>query len=730
MENNPLGSYRCKPGFAILPRRFVWMPEISKHKFVFSGMKFFSWYTIFFTFSCFCSGQGNLSTEFRIDTSKVTDWLKLAQFHQKNNPAVSLEYAKKAFALSEKLNYKNGIADACIITGTLYLASKDYKAAIESFEMARPILQYLNDEAKLGRVYKSLAEAYVSKSFFRQSFDYYREAAVLLKKTNQLKLLNECQDAMANNAVDFGRWRGAVEHYRRSLTLKNNLSDYVGAVNVKSKLSKLFLTLEKYDSALLFNKEVQRSNYAGSDLLTDAVIDEMVILSYLGRQEEAAQAKQNADRQVAEAGNPFHRLKLLVATSGFYMGAKDPVNSKKYFDLAAAKTTEAKSPELAIYGLSLLEEMSNRNGDSATAYRMMKMMDTYKDMFRTENIERISAEIKNYAETGLKEKEIEYLNLVNKLKEEQLSKEEIKQMALLRENILKDSSLANQKLLMKTLETEAGLRSDQLEKQKELSLSLSRENKLKQRMLVNERRNKNLLWLGLGAMTLLGGIIFFQFKKQQKKNRIIKKQSAELEVLNKEIHHRVKNNLQVISSMLDLQSQSLNDDKATAIIKEGIQRVQSMAFIHQNLYQGNSVNGVNMNEYIKMLSNHLFHSYNIRPEKICLHTEIENLSLHTDTAIPLGMILNELISNSLKYAFKNREQGDIWVTVKKTKSELLLRVKDNGIGLPPDFDPENTTSFGYEIIKAFIQKMKARMNIDSINGADIQLIISKFKTAE
>jgi two-component system, sensor histidine kinase PdtaS len=253
---------------------------------------------------------------------------------------------------------------------------------------------------------------------------------------------------------------------------------------------------------------------------------------------------------------------------------------------------------------------------------------------------------------------------------------------------------------------------------------------LKQQLLMDERKNQQLLWLGMGILALAGGIIFWQYKKQSNKNQIIQKQATELAVLNKEIHHRVKNNLQVISSMLDLQSQNLKDAKAKAIIKEGIQRVQSMAFIHQNLYQENAVNSVNINEYIKMLSEHLFQTYNIRTDKIQFHTHIENLNLHTDTAIPLGMILNELISNALKYAFKNAENGDIWVTMQKRDDVLLLRVQDNGAGLPKGFDPDKTTTFGYEIIKAFLQKMKARMNIDGSNGTDVEIIISKFKTID
>jgi hypothetical protein len=137
-----------------------------------------------------------------------------------------------------------------------------------------------------------------------------------------------------------------------------------------------------------------------------------------------------------------------------------------------------------------------------------------------------------------------------------------------------------------------------------------------------------------------------------------------------------------------------------------------------------------MSEYIQILSDHLFKTYNINAEKIQLHTQIESLKLHTDTAIPLGMILNELISNALKYAFKNQDKGAIWVILKKNSQELLLQVKDDGIGLPPTFDLENTNSFGYEVIQAMAQKLRTRLNINGKGGTDVQLLITKFKTTD
>lgn len=670
------------------------------------------------------------------DTLQVKTWLRQSRELAVKKPADALQTAQKALQLAEKSNYTKGQADSYIELGNINVQRNDYLASFEQFSKAIPQLQLLKDEYRLGQVYKQIGDVYAIRSYYREAVDSYREAVSFLRKTGQTKLMNDCFEAMGNITFDLGRFNGAVIYFKRSLNIKTALNDVAGMAGANAKLSKIYISLKNYDSAMYFTREAQRLSKNDVLALAESTIDELIILSYQGKINEAAAVKGKAEQMEAGLNNPAIKIKLLAAITNFYMAQNNKPLVEKYFDSASSMIMPGRSVEQAIYALNLLAEMSSQHEDYKTAYRLIRSAERFKDKFRTEHTERISAELKNYAEAGLKEKEIEYLNLVNKLKEEELSKEELKRMALLRENILKDSSLANQQLLMTAMETESVLRNEQLTKEKELSLSLSRENELKQKLLNDEQKNKRNLWFGMGALALLVGVIFFQYSKQRKKNQIIHKQSREMEVLNKEVHHRVKNNLQVISSMLDLQSQTLNNEKATAIIKEGIQRVQSMAFIHQNLYQGNSVNSVNMNEYIQMLSNHLFQTYNIQKDRIKLHTRIEDLNLHTDTAIPLGMILNELISNALKYAFPKhetqpgKENGDIWVTMKRNNNELLLQVKDNGVGMPPGFNLNNTSSFGYEIIKAFAQKMRARMNIDGQNGADIQLIISKFKTTD
>ncbi|AEE51916.1 sensor histidine kinase [Haliscomenobacter hydrossis] len=620
-------------------------------------------------------------------------------------------------------------AGTLIGEGQAFLQKRDYVNALKSFDQAKPLLEQQNDEYRLGRLLKQIGDLYSARTYFRQSAEHYRDAITLLRKTGQLELVGDCLESLANINVNFGYSAQAIANYTRALSVKTRFNDTKGMMQCQLMLSKLYFSDKNYELALSHNREAQQ--LAGNDWATETntAIQEVVILTFLDKIGEAEQALKKAERLVAKQNNPTNSVKLLSAMANLCLAKKDKACAKLYVDSAKVLLRGSQNPELAVEALSQMAEINKNNEDYEAAFEAMVWMDRYKDVFRTENIERISAEINEAAGAALREKEIESLNLANRLNESQLSKEKQLRLALLRESLLKDSAYANQARFLAALENESKLRDAQLAREKELSQSLSRENALKQQLLNDERRNRNLLFLGLAAMVLLGAVIYLQYRKQHTNNSIIRKQSEELAVLNREIHHRVKNNLQVISSMLDLQSQSLHDANAKAVIKEAILRVQAMAFIHQNLYQDEAVSTVNMNEYIQILSDHLFKTYNINADKIQLHTQIESLKLHTDTAIPLGMVLNELISNALKYAFKNREEGAIWVILKKNSQELLLQVKDDGVGLPQHFQLENTSSFGYEVIQAMAQKLRARLNIESNNGTNVQLLISKFKTS-
>lgn len=341
----------------------------------------------------------------------------------------------------------------------------------------------------------------------------------------------------------------------------------------------------------------------------------------------------------------------------------------------------------------------------------------------------LALDLEKKYETEKKIKEIELLNSKNKLTEVELLRQADLRLSLERENLLKDETINQQLKLASLSESEKELQFNELEKERLLNSSLARENELNQKLLINGKKRKQILWAGVILFAIAGIIILYQYRRQLVKNKIIDKQKEDLVMLNREIHHRVKNNLQVISSMLDLQSASTDDKFIAEKFQEGSQRVQSMAFIHQNLYQGENPGSIDIKEYIKMLTANLMESYNSVAEKVTLITDVEDIKLHSDTVIPLGLIINELVTNSLKYAFNTKDNGQISVVLKTRNEKLLLQVKDNGSGIPEDANVTAGPSFGYKIIRAFSQKLKAIITVNNQSGTDVQLLISKFRTA-
>jgi len=214
------------------------------------------------------------------------------------------------------------------------------------------------------------------------------------------------------------------------------------------------------------------------------------------------------------------------------------------------------------------------------------------------------------------------------------------------------------------------------------------------------------------------------------KNEQIEKALDEKELLLKEIHHRVKNNLQVVSSLLSLQSRKISDEKAKEAITASRNRVKSMALIHQNLYKEDDLTGIDLADYVEKLANSLVSSYQVDEDKIKVNTDVQHMSLDVDTTIPIGLILNELITNALKYAFPEGRAGTVDVSLKRQNDELLLEVKDDGVGYDPDaLRGEESSSFGFNMINAFARKLKAEWEVRNENGTVVSMRISKFKVS-
>jgi two-component sensor histidine kinase len=205
----------------------------------------------------------------------------------------------------------------------------------------------------------------------------------------------------------------------------------------------------------------------------------------------------------------------------------------------------------------------------------------------------------------------------------------------------------------------------------------------------------------------------------------IKKSLKEKELLLKEIHHRVKNNMQVISSLVSLQAGRVEDQDHKNLFNEIMDRIRSMALVHEQLYRTRDLSGINLKDYITQLSRRLMRSYDIKPDKIELKIDADDLYIGIDKAVPCGLITNELISNALKYAFPDDMKGRISVKLcKDDNGKILLNINDNGIGLSKEFNLQNADSLGLELVIMLVEQIDGSLDVTGDKGTDFMISFS------
>lgn len=207
----------------------------------------------------------------------------------------------------------------------------------------------------------------------------------------------------------------------------------------------------------------------------------------------------------------------------------------------------------------------------------------------------------------------------------------------------------------------------------------------------------------------------------------IKESLEDKKVLLREIHHRVKNNLQIISSLLNLQSDYLENEKDKNIFRDSQSRVKSMAIIHEKLYQSSNFSEIDFKGYIDSLTSYLFQSYPINPSKIKFESDIDDITLSMDTAIPCGLIINELVSNSLKYAFPDDRDGKIKIKLKSIDDHFVLEIEDNGIGFPENFDIKATESLGLKLVYSLTKQIDGQLELLVNEKTKFRIIFSEIE---
>ena len=231
-------------------------------------------------------------------------------------------------------------------------------------------------------------------------------------------------------------------------------------------------------------------------------------------------------------------------------------------------------------------------------------------------------------------------------------------------------------------------------------------------------QQRRVQWLGAGLVVLLAVFLFFgyrSYRNRTKTNKLLAAKNAENELLLKEIHHRVKNNLEVVSGLLALQSAQIDDPNTKEAMQESQNRVQSIGIVHQKLYQGTNLGSIEMKDYFLNLSECILDSFGAA-KRVTIECSMEKINIDIDTAVPLGLIVNELLTNTLKYAFPNGQDGKVLIKLQKNKDGLHLEVSDNGVGKS---GLTQGTGFGGQLISLLTRQLGGSMREETTNGTSI-----------
>jgi two-component system, sensor histidine kinase PdtaS len=603
------------------------------------------------------------------DTLRVDSLNELARTYFADSLVYAEQLSAQALNQAKELGYLRGIVQALRFQGVAAYTKGHLNEALSRYEEAQSYIRGKPgwDKEQAGLLL-NMGLVHYREGNLGKALESYLEAEPLYAKVGERAEQTKLLNNLAAVYRQLERYEEAIRIYEKAFQLKKSLPDSLGMANVCVNIGLAYSYQQQYEKALEY-LQMGKSIFLSIGEDREALSVHVSLgnaLHKLGRNTEALQVLEELQGQELSGIQPYELYSSKLLLASLYLELQAPRKTLALLEQIEPALQATSFLPLRQSLYQLKASALYSQQDFQAAFLALETHNRYRDSLQSE--ERIKLE---------KEMEARYL-----------SRE--------KENLIQIQNLQLQK---------------------------------------NQRERLILLaaLLGLLLVLVLGYRLFFIQKRNSRvlaeKNALVEKALAEREVLLKEIHHRVKNNLQIISSLLTLQSRQVADPRTLELLQEGRNRVNSMALIHKNLYQHDNLVGVQTQAYIDKLTDSLVRNYHVNPQRIAIAKNIDPLLLDVDTIIPLGLVLNELISNALKYAFDKEQEGKLYVALKRQGDGLELRVADNGKGLPPSFSLDTQRSLGFRLIKAFAQKLEAELIVESDRGTSITLHIPSLKPA-
>ncbi len=571
--------------------------------------------------------------------------------------------AMKALSAARQIGYRRAELEALRIVGVVAFSGGALAQAIAHFDEGLSLIgdapQW--DVLKAGFLLNK-GLAYYQYGDWGQALACYLQAAPIYQAApptvEYARLLNNL--AIVYRSLQ--RYEDARRIYQTSLSIKSELRDSLGMARTLVNLGLVHGYLKEREAAIQHLQQAKELYERLGNIAEASSVQLSVgnVLYELGELQRATQALQPLLKTEAHELNTHDRIALRLRLAAAEMGQEQYLRAGKYLRTADSLLRPTTFLELKRVFFQLSAKLYAQQGEYQQAWLAMNQYTELMDTLTSK--ERLQLEKTMEARYLTQEKE----NLI------QIQKLELK---------------------------------------------------------ANQQQQQNMRWglFGLGVLSLAIGVVLWQrYKVNQTlkaKHEAVTTALLEKQTLLQEIHHRVKNNLQTIASLLSIQARQIQDPTALRAIRESRSRVDAMALIHKNLYQDTALSNVDLKVYVHKLVQNLIDNYALQ-ERHLIHSQLDiaPIQLHIDTVIPFGLILNELISNALKYGSREREPLRITIAITVgTGNAVALKVADDGPGFPPDFTPWEQPTLGFKLVRTFAHKLGAELRISNSPGAEIAI---------
>ena len=653
----------------------------------------------------------------------------LEQFHNAENDSIKIDLVYnlvtklKNKIVQEKYNfwildyiknnreaYQNKTLEEIVLKnqGKFNNVKGDYDQAIVYYLKSLELRKKSNDIDKIVAIKDMIAGIYKKKGHFLKALEYYNENLTLRKKTDNKKEVGRLLNTIGFLHLNFGMHTKALEYFHESLKYRDEVDDKIGAsycfnniASVYKQQGKPNVALEYYFKSLKIREGLRNKKaisitlnnigvvyknqkefdkaleyYQSSLVLKEEIKDRSGVSHVLNNIGTIYNEQGKLDmalvkyRESLEMTTAAHDEKWMAITL-FNMGSVHlkQGNSIKALSCASRSLTLSKKigqPELIRDAADVLKSIFSYQHNWKSAFEMQELYVTMRDSIRNKKTEADATEQRVTYEVQKKEQEIKLLSVQN----------------------------------------------DVLLREKEV-----------QQLKLNKNKIVNAMFLVGGIVAFLLALFFYMVSMKRKSvNQLLQKQDEEKAILLKEIHHRVKNNLQVVNSLLRLQSKEIDDEEIVAKFKETQKRVITIAALHEKMYRSENLRHVNLKEHVESIVEDLITTYAI-DKQITTQINIEDIKVGLRTLVPLGLIINEVIVYSLKYAFNDNDEAVINLQIKQlndTTFEMLIG--DNGVGISSH---KKTSGLGSKLINIFTKQLNGSLEVLEDSGTTYKIVFEK-----